>query len=207
MAEEKLPKLKRGRPPREVTEARRRAEFEKLKAKFEPPDVNPKKMPANANNRRAMVTLDAGEAQKYTAVFLQQSGILDVHDEDSPECARDRRLFIDYMESCYTNDIIPANQACLSALHITAEDWRKTIAGQINPDRRSLYVQIERVLAAIREQLGMKSKINPATLIFWGKNFDGMKDEQDVIVSNHDQFGALPDGQKLADKYSNLPDK
>ena len=206
MAEEQQ-KRKRGRPTKEATEARKRAEYEALKAEFDAPEAKGKALPSMKQKGRVMVTVDPGEASRYTQVFMQQSGLLDYDSNELPEVTEKRMLFINYMESCVQYDIIPANQGCFSALHVSPEEWRKTVAGQINPQFRVLYTQIERVLSAIREQLGMKSKINPATLIFWGKNFDGMKDEQEVLVANKDQFGELPDGQKLAEKYMNLPDK
>lgn len=206
MAEEQQ-KKKRGRPPKEVSEANKRAKYEALKAEFDASETKGKALPSMKQQRRTMVTIDPGEASRYAQVFVKQSGILDYDPDELPEVTEKRMQFINYMESCVQYDIIPANQGCFSALHVSQEEWRRTVAGQINPQFRPLFSQIERVLSAIREQLGMKSKINPATLIFWGKNFDGMKDEQDVIIANKDQFGELPDGQKLAEKYANLPDK
>jgi hypothetical protein len=38
-------------------------------------------------------------------------------------------------------------------------------------------------LSAYREMLGSTGKINPVTLIFWQKNYDGLEDKQTMEVA------------------------
>ena len=45
-------------------------------------------------------------------------------------------------------------------------------------------------MSSIREQLAASGKLNPVTAIFWQKNFDGLKDQQEVIVEPRKQIEA-----------------
>lgn len=45
-------------------------------------------------------------------------------------------------------------------------------------------------------------KVNPVTGIFWQKNYDGMKDQQEVVVTpNQNPLGEGQNAQQLAEKY------
>ncbi len=46
------------------------------------------------------------------------------------------------------------------------------------------------IMSSIREQLAASGKLNPVTAIFWQKNFDGLKDQQEVIVEPRKQIEA-----------------
>ena len=58
--------------------------------------------------------------------------------------------------------------------------------------------------AAYREAMMATNKIAPATGIFWQKNFDGMKDIQDVIVGGNDPLGEKADPAAIIDKYKDI---
>ena len=45
-------------------------------------------------------------------------------------------------------------------------------------------------MSQIREQLMSDGKINPVTGIFWQKNWDGLKDQQEVVVEARKQIEA-----------------
>ena len=45
-------------------------------------------------------------------------------------------------------------------------------------------------MSQIREQLMSDGKINPVTGIFWQKNWDGLKDQQEVFVEARKQIEA-----------------
>ena len=45
-------------------------------------------------------------------------------------------------------------------------------------------------MSQIREQLMSDGKINPVTGIFWQKNWDGLKDQQEVVIEPRRQVEA-----------------
>ena len=45
-------------------------------------------------------------------------------------------------------------------------------------------------MSQIREQLMSDGKINPVTGIFWQKNWDGLKDQQEVVIEPRKQIEA-----------------
>ncbi len=53
-------------------------------------------------------------------------------------------------------------------------------------------------LSLFRESLGSQGKLNPATLIFWQKNFDGLEDVQKVDVSAVNQPEAQQTPEEIA---------
>ena len=70
------------------------------------------------------------------------------------------------------------------------------------------------ICSAYREGLMADGKVNPVTGIFWQKNYDGMKDQSEVILTpNTDPLGDKKDAEQLKDKYlgmqtqNALPDK
>ena len=45
-------------------------------------------------------------------------------------------------------------------------------------------------------------KVNPVTGIFWQKNYDGMKDQQEVVLTpNQNPLGEQKDAESLKQKY------
>jgi hypothetical protein len=53
-----------------------------------------------------------------------------------------------------------------------------------------------------REGLMEDGKVNPVTGIFWQKNYDGMKDQQEVVLTpNTSPLGEQKDTEALKQKY------
>jgi hypothetical protein len=53
-----------------------------------------------------------------------------------------------------------------------------------------------------REGLMEDGKVNPVTGIFWQKNYDGMKDQQEVVLTpNTNPLGEQKDAEALQQKY------
>ena len=53
-----------------------------------------------------------------------------------------------------------------------------------------------------REGLMEDGKVNPVTGIFWQKNYDGMKDQQEVVLTpNQNPLGEQKDAESLKQKY------
>lgn len=123
---------------------------------------------------------------------------LDYNDVDEME-----RRFENYLRMCAEWDMKVGNQAAYMAIGIdkgTAYDWLHRSNG--NPRRSDFVKRVQKICATYREGLMEDGKVNPVTGIFWQKNYDGLKDQQDVVVSaNTSPLGEQKDAEQLKQKY------
>ena len=96
-----------------------------------------------------------------------------------------------YFKSCISKGLRPGNMGLYSRLGLTKNDVKDLIQGRVKTvegrkvsiETISLIKKSQRALSEFREGLGSAGKLNPATLIFWQKNFDGLEDVQRVDVA------------------------
>ena len=75
---------------------------------------------------------------------------------------------------------------------------------QLSKDRRNLIKSIRQVCAVYREQLMQDGKVNPVVGIFWQKNYDGMRDQTETVVTANAPLGEEVtgrDAERLAETY------
>lgn len=113
------------------------------------------------------------------------------------------RRFMRYLELCEQWDMKVGNQAAYAAIGIdkgTAWDWANRTTG--NPARSVFIKKVQQFCAMYREGLMEDGKVNPVTGIFWQKNYDGMKDQQEVVLTpNTSPLGEQKDAEALKQKY------
>lgn len=109
---------------------------------------------------------------------------------DNKDPVQLQQRVLEYFNYCIENDMKPGNLG----LYATWGIDRRTPYSQLQREPNSLRtVTIKKsldILSAIREQLAANGKINPVTAIFWQKNFDGLKDQQEVILEPKKQIEA-----------------
>ena len=69
-----------------------------------------------------------------------------------------------------------------------------------------LIKKVKRFCASYREILGADGKLNPVTLVWWQKNYDGLKDQQEVILTPNQPLGEQLQPKELADRYGDIPE-
>ena len=52
--------------------------------------------------------------------------------------------------------------------------------------------------------LGADGKINPVTLVWWQKNYDGMVDKQEVVITPKNPLGDMVDPKELEAKIADV---
>ena len=88
------------------------------------------------------------------------------------------------------NDIKIGNQMCYLALGITKDDVYNWEHGNSRGDTHGDFAKkIRKICAGNREILMQDGQINPITGIFWQKNYDGMRDVQDVVITPNQPLG------------------
>jgi hypothetical protein len=122
---------------------------------------------------------------------------LDNNDVDEME-----RRFRRYLELCAEWDMKVGNQAAYTAIGIdkgTAWEWVNRNTG--NPRRTDFIKKVQQICGLYREGLMQDGKINPVTGIFWQKNYDGMKDQTEMVLTPNNPLGDTQDAEALKQKY------
>ena len=113
------------------------------------------------------------------------------------------RRFIRYLEICAERDIKVGNQAAYFAIGIDkniVSDWIRQDPNLRN-DRTVFVKKVQKICAMYREGLMQDGKVNPVTGIFWQKNYDGLKDQQETIITPNNPLGDSTDAETLRRRY------
>lgn len=133
--------------------------------------------------------------------FMQ--AILPTEPLDHDDVEEMERRFQHYLTKCAEWDMKIGNQAAYAAIGINKDlvyEW--TVRRQTNPRRTEFVKKVQQFCAMYREGLMEDGKVNPVTGIFWQKNYDGMKDQQEVVLTpNTSPLGEQKDAEALKQKY------
>lgn len=107
---------------------------------------------------------------------------VDLHSVESMTSA-----IIEYFNDCQASGKRPGNMGLYRALGLTRQDVNNVLTGKskskVSPDCIDILKKSINLLGEYREQLGALGKLNPVTLIFWQKNYDGLQDNTVLTVS------------------------
>lgn len=181
----KPPKLKGGRPKgaKDLKPRKKRQDFK----------IKRKKKEQDEYNRNLIAFVNA----------VTPSEPLDP--KDVPEM---EKRFEHYLKMCAKYGQKVGNLGAYSAIGISrqqAYDWEhktKTLK-----ERQEFIKKVKRICSTYREAMGSDAKINPVLTIFWQKNFDGLRDQTDVVVSDGNALSNLDDTESLESKYMALSQK
>lgn len=122
---------------------------------------------------------------------------LDHEDVDEME-----RRFDRYIQLCQEYDQKVSNLAAYTAIGITkqhADYWVNHC--KTNPRRLDFIKKVQQICSFYRESLMLNGKVNPILGIFWQKNYDGMTDKQEVILTSNDPLGTEASDKDLKNRY------
>ena len=117
-----------------------------------------------------------------------------------------------YFNTCISEGIIPTVEGlsnCLGISTSTLWDWEtnKRNSGTVRSDL------IKNAKACIQEfdaQMAISGKMRDVTYIFRAKNYYGMKDQVDTVVTHNNVLGSTADkneiANRIAEQADNLPD-
>lgn len=160
-----------------------------------------------ANRRPKGCTIQNDPDRDYntnTIEFLKAIAPQDpLNPKDVPEMIR---RFQHFLEMCDYYGKRPGNMKAYMAIgidHQTALRWE---ADERNPERSAFIKKVRLFCACYREDLAENGDIPVPIAIFWGKNYDGLKDVSEKIDVKIDATSPqlvdkiaqkyLPDGQK-----------
>ena len=173
-------------------------------------NINKNLVKANANSPISQGRDSLLEPQEFVSSrvdFVMKLNELGAKPLDRENQEEMNQRFDDYLRLCMAYDIQPSNMACYLALGIskqTMSDWENGVKGttlQVDFAKK-----VKQTISAFREIAANEGKINTVWAIFMGKNYDGLKDQQDVVVTPN-VIGQTDDPTTLAEKYrDNLPE-
>lgn len=166
-------------------------------------DKQPRKIrqdhPVPANNRDPIVPVGYnGELVSNIASLIQPPELTD------PDCIERWEKFTAYLRMCAEKDMKVGNLAAYMAIGIDKTIAWKWENEQLSKDRRNLIKSIRQVCAVYREQLMQDGKVNPVVGIFWQKNYDGMRDQTETVITANAPLGeevTSRDAERLAETY------
>lgn len=166
----------------------------------------------NMNLKNYSPMVDNTEIDKeLNAVMVQNilesfyAPIPDLHKPEEVE-----RAITAYFKRCIDKGLRPGNLGLYNAIGLDKKHVYDLLHGLTPKVASSQTVELIKKacknLSEFRESLGSQGKLNPATLIFWQKNFDGLEDVQRMEVTAQTQENAELSPDEIANKIeSDIP--
>lgn len=91
-----------------------------------------------------------------------------------------------YFRYCVERGLRPGNLGLYATLGLSKQEVSNEMRGvthKLSSSCIDLLKKAKQALSTYRELLGSQGKLNPVTLIFWQKNYDGLKDQQDIVLT------------------------
>ena len=149
------------------------------------------------------VNTKPGDNAKYAGVLatILRWGEVDKSDVNAIE-----GRFWKFVDYCKENDVRITNQVAYLAMGITKDDvynWENGVSRA--SEHCDLIKKVKAFCSAYREMLGADGKLNPVTLVWWQKNYDGMVDRSEVVLTPKQPLGEEPDVKTLSAKFDEIP--
>ncbi len=114
-----------------------------------------------------------------------------------------------FFETCAESQQIPNVEKMANALGYhrnTLNDWENGVSGGFSPMTGGIVRKAKQILASIDAELAQEGKSQPVVYMFRAKNFYGMKDQQDVVVTPNTGGIDQVDAATTEAKYAELPE-
>lgn len=154
--------------------------------------------------RNKSLSADIETSKQYVSNALEVFNLPKVDFKDPESVGKN----IDgYFRICAKNGSKPSLAGLCLALHIQRESYNtylKENSTKTTPETRALLLEAKSILNTLLEEYMQTGalKINPATLIFIGKNNFGYVDEIKQTIEHKSLFGKDADEQEISQKYS-----
>ena len=139
------------------------------------------------------------------ALFVQYA--LDIFNTPDPDLNNPKEVkqcIDNYFNNCISKGLRPGNLGLYASLGLDKRQVFEMVNGRITKgasrETIELIKKAQKTLSSMREILGAQGKLNPATLIFWQKNFDNLQDVQTIELDAN----AAPTADKSPDEIARM---
>lgn len=121
------------------------------------------------------------------------------------ECAERLNEFFNVISE--TGELPTVEKMCLALGADRKTVWAWEQGTNCSPVRAAMIKQAKSMLAALDAEMVSKGKIPVVSYIFRSKNFYGMSDQTEVVITPNNPLGTATSAEDIASKYAELPDE
>ena len=114
-----------------------------------------------------------------------------------------RMRFYSYLELTQLTNMKISNMTAYLSVGMT-QSKATALSKSGTDEMKDLLTEIQAVCASYRESITADGKLNPVTSIFWQKNFDGMQDRKEQVVTVQDPLGEMKNKEDIRKKYADI---
>ena len=114
-----------------------------------------------------------------------------------------------FFSECAKTQQLPTWEKLANAIgyhRSTLYDWETGVQAGFSPATKEIIHQAKQILASIDAELATEGKTQPVIYMFRAKNFYGMKDQQDLVVTPNTGGVDSVDAATIEAKYAELPE-
>jgi len=124
-----------------------------------------------------------------------------------PKAVTDEEIqdrLLHFFERCITNgELMTVEKMSLALGYDRKTIWSWETGGEgSTPARRNLIKKAKEILASFDAEMVNEGKINPVTYIFRAKNYFGMKDQQEYVLTPNNPLGDIRDSTEIRERLS-----
>jgi len=113
------------------------------------------------------------------------------------------RLEMYFVETLKAGEIPTVEEMSLALGYDRATIWKWETGGEgSTPARRNLIKKAKEFLASFDAKLVQENKVNPTTYIFRAKNYFGLKDEVEYVLTPNNPLGDIKDSGDIRKRLS-----
>lgn len=116
-----------------------------------------------------------------------------------------KRRFDNYLKKCIEFNMTPCNGTAYFAMGTSYWSFRDWLSSR-NPELQNFAEYVRSYFGSVRDQMMVDGEVHPAVGIFHQKNYDGLKDQQEYVVSANSVLGEIVTEDELARKYLEVAD-
>lgn len=113
-----------------------------------------------------------------------------------------RQRLYDFFDTCQRTGQLPTVEKMVMALGTikqTVWNWENGIG--CSSERMDLIKKAKEFIGGFESEMVTEGKINPVVYIFRAKNYFGMKDQQDLVLTPNNPLGQDIPPEQIAEKY------
>lgn len=114
-----------------------------------------------------------------------------------------------FFESCANTNQLPTVEKMCLAIGWPRETVFEIIQGiqrGFSSDTADILKKAKNLIASLDAELAQEGKIQPVVYLFRAKNYYGMRDQQEMVLTPNNRLNDYQDAKVIAAKYAELPE-